>query len=212
VRPRALPLTTALVVGRPPADDAIATSEASARAAAPGGPADSRGWFGLRSMAPARPLQQCCPAEGGCPVTPDAAVRPVSARLLLLCLLLRSSWLAAEGGLQVGAARVLHRRGGGTAVAESVGVAVSVPLQNSRAVGDATSGLLLLGDRSSARFGGRRRSSPPWDQHRRPARTTAWTRALARRLQAPHARLWRIRGLLHRVPRALRSCSHRHRR
>ena len=27
---------------------------------------------------------------------------------------------------------------------------------------------LLLGDRSSARFGGRRRSSPPWDQHRRP--------------------------------------------
>lgn len=73
MRPRALPLTTALVVRRPPADDAIATSEASARAAAPGGPADSRGWFGLGSMAPARPLQQCCPAEGGCPVTPTAA-------------------------------------------------------------------------------------------------------------------------------------------
>jgi hypothetical protein len=48
-----------------------------------------------------------------------------------------------------------------------------------------------LGDRSSARFGGRRHSSPPWDQDRRPARTTASIRALARRLQARDARLWR---------------------
>jgi hypothetical protein len=50
---------------------------------------------------------------------------------------------------------------------------------------------LDLADRSSARFGGRRCSSPPWDQHRRPARTTASIRALARRLQACDARLWR---------------------
>ncbi len=68
MRPRAVPLTTALVVRRPPADDAIATSEASARAAAPGGPADSRGWFGLGSMAPARPLQQCCAARVAAPL------------------------------------------------------------------------------------------------------------------------------------------------
>ena len=60
---------------------------------------------------------------------PHAAVRAVSTRLLLLCLLLRSSWLAAEGGRQVGAARVLHRRGGGAGVAVSVGVAGGVPLQ-----------------------------------------------------------------------------------
>ena len=52
--------------------------------------------------------------------------RAVSARLLLLCLLFRSSWLAAEGGRQVGAAGVLHRRAEGPAVAVSVGVAVGV--------------------------------------------------------------------------------------
>ena len=51
-------------------------------------------------------------------------------------------------------------------------------------------GCLDLGDRSSARFGGRCRSSPSWDQHRRPARTTASIRALARRLQARDARFW----------------------
>ena len=34
------------------------------------------------------------------------------ARLLLLCLLFRSSWLTVEDGRQVGAARLLHRRGG----------------------------------------------------------------------------------------------------
>ena len=60
----------------------------------------------------------------GCP---KSAVRAVPSRLLLLCLLFRSSWLAAEGGRQVGAARVLHRRGGGSALAVSVGVAVGVP-------------------------------------------------------------------------------------
>ena len=48
----------------------------------------------------------------GC-ITPDAAVRAVPARLLLLCLLLRSSWLTVEGGRQIGAAGVLYRRGGG---------------------------------------------------------------------------------------------------
>ena len=51
------------------------------------------------------------------------------ARLLLLCVLFRSSWLAAEGGRQVGAATVLHRRGGRAGVAVSVGVAVGVPQQ-----------------------------------------------------------------------------------
>jgi hypothetical protein len=62
---------------------------------------------------------------------------------------------------------------------------------------------LLMGDRSSARFGGRRRSSPPWDQHRRPARTTASIRALARRQQARDARLWRGAGLSRFRPRDL---------
>jgi hypothetical protein len=66
----------------------------------------------------------------------------------------------------------------------------------------------LLGDRSSARFGGRRGSSPPWDQHRRPARTTASIRALARRLQARDARLWRNSGLLSRGGPALPLCPH----
>ena len=56
--------------------------------------------------------------------------------------------------------------------------------------------LVHLGDRSSARIGGRCRSLPPWDRHRGPVRTTASITALARRLQAPNARLWRIRGLL----------------
>ena len=54
------------------------------------------------------------------------------ARLLLLCLLFRSSWLTVEGGRQVGAARVLHRQGGPVAVAVSVGVAGGVPMQKSR--------------------------------------------------------------------------------
>ena len=66
--------------------------------------------------------------------------------------------------------------------------------RRSQSSGGVQMGRLLLGDRSSARFGGRGRSSPPWDQHRRPARTTASIRALARRLQARDARLWRGGG------------------
>jgi hypothetical protein len=61
------------------------------------------------------------------PVCPEAAVRAVPARLLLLCLLLRSSWLTVKGDRHVGAAGVLHRQGGRAAVAVSVGVAVGVP-------------------------------------------------------------------------------------
>ena len=60
-------------------------------------------------------------------VCPKAAVRAVPASLLLLCLLLRSSWLTADGGRQVSAARVPHRRGGRAAVAVSVGAASGVP-------------------------------------------------------------------------------------
>ena len=52
--------------------------------------------------------------QGFCP---KAAVRAMPARLLLLCLLFRSSWLTVEGDRHVGAAGVLHRRGGRAAVA-----------------------------------------------------------------------------------------------
>jgi hypothetical protein len=48
------------------------------------------------------------------------------ARLLLLRLLFRSSWLTVGG--QVGSARVLHRRGERAAVGVPVGVAAGVPL------------------------------------------------------------------------------------
>jgi hypothetical protein len=60
---------------------------------------------------------------------PEAAVRAVPARLPLLCLLLRSSWLTVEGDRHVGAAGVLHRRGGRAVVAVRVGVAGGVPTQ-----------------------------------------------------------------------------------
>ena len=65
------------------------------------------------------------------------AVRVVPARLpqpaaLVLVLLLRSSWLTVEAGRQIGAAGVLHRRGGRAALAVSVAVAVGVPNQQSR--------------------------------------------------------------------------------
>jgi hypothetical protein len=66
------------------------------------------------------------------PSTPFAAVRAAAARLLLLCLLLRSSWLTVEAGRQIGPAGVLHRRGGRAAVAAVAGVAGRGPLQNSR--------------------------------------------------------------------------------
>src|SRR5947209_14287175 len=60
--------------------------------------------------------------------------RDLPARLLLLCLLLRSSWLTVEGGGHAGAAGVLHRRGGRAVVGASVGVAGGVPDQQSRRV------------------------------------------------------------------------------
>jgi hypothetical protein len=66
--------------------------------------------------------------------TPDAAVRAVPSRLLLLCLLLRSSWLTVEGGRQIGAAGLLHRRGGRAALAVSVSVAVGVPKQHGESI------------------------------------------------------------------------------
>ena len=67
---------------------------------------------------------------GDCCSCPEAAVRAVPARLLLLCLLLRSSWLTVEGDRHVGAAGVLHRRGRRAVVAVSVGVAVGVPREH----------------------------------------------------------------------------------
>ena len=92
--------------GRAPAS-AVATQESSARA----GPRGQGGDY-----------WSC----------PKSAVRTVPARLLLLCLLLRSSWLTVEGGRQIGAAGVLHGRGERAAVAVSVGVAVGVPDQQGR--------------------------------------------------------------------------------
>jgi hypothetical protein len=72
----------------------------------------------------------------------------VPARLLLLCLLLRSSWLTVEGGRQIGAAGVLDRRGGRAALAVSVSVAVGVPNQHSD---PRLSRLLLFGDEQHSR-------------------------------------------------------------
>ena len=58
--------------------------------------------------------------SGGC-LCPKSSVRAVPPRLLLLCLLLRSSWLTVEGGRH-GAVGVRHRRGGRAALAVSVSV------------------------------------------------------------------------------------------
>ncbi len=58
-------------------------------------------------------------------ICPDAAVRAVPARLLLLCLLVRGSWLTVEDDRHVGAVGLLHRRGGRPVVAVSVGVAIA---------------------------------------------------------------------------------------
>ena len=63
---------------------------------------------------------------------PRAALRAMRTRLLLLCLLLRSSWQTVEGDRHVGAAGVLHRPGGRPAVAVRVGVAGGVPNEQSR--------------------------------------------------------------------------------
>jgi hypothetical protein len=72
---------------------------------------------------PDRRRGRCCP---------EAAVRAVPWRLLLSCLLLGSPSQTVEGGRQVGAAGLLHRRGGRAALAVSVGVAVGVPLGKPR--------------------------------------------------------------------------------
>jgi hypothetical protein len=87
---------------------------------------------------PGRAATACQLLSGGmvrgarCCLTPDAVARPVPARLLLLCLLLRRSWLTVEGGRQIGAAGVLHRQGGRAAVASLVGVTPGVPNEQSR--------------------------------------------------------------------------------
>jgi hypothetical protein len=60
---------------------------------------------------------------------PKSAVRAMPARLLLLCVLFRASWLTVEGDRHVGAAGAVHRRGGRAAVAVRVGVAGGVPNQ-----------------------------------------------------------------------------------
>jgi hypothetical protein len=59
------------------------------------------------------------------------------ARLLLFCLLFRSSWLTVEADRHVGAAGVLHRRRGRAAVAVRVGVAPVVPERNGYSRGPA---------------------------------------------------------------------------
>jgi hypothetical protein len=64
---------------------------------------------------------------------PKSAVPPVPARLLLLCLLFRSSWRRVEGDRHVGAAGVLRRPGGRAVLAARVGVAPGVPKRLSRA-------------------------------------------------------------------------------
>ena len=93
------------------------------------------------------------------PFCPEAAVRAVAARLLLLCLLLRSSWLTVEGERQVSAARVLHRQGGRAAVAVSVGVAGGVPEQQRRTVGYGRSRLSQVAQCSSGMIAPRECSS-----------------------------------------------------
>ena len=77
-------------------------------------------------------------------LVPRAAVRAMPARLLLLCLLFRSSWLTVEDGRS----RRRHSAaspGRTAAVAVSVGVAGGVPLQNSKSRRSRCSRLLLLG-------------------------------------------------------------------
>ena len=69
---------------------------------------------------------------------------PGAARLLLLCLLLRSSWLTVEAGRQIGAAGVLHRRGGRAAVAAVAGVAGRVPEEQRRIARSGQSRLLSV--------------------------------------------------------------------
>ena len=56
-------------------------------------------------VAPGQPTEDLRRAR--CRFTPEAAVRAVPPRLLLLCLLLRRSWLTVEGGRQSGDAGLL---------------------------------------------------------------------------------------------------------
>ena len=70
------------------------------------------------------------------------------ARLLLLCLRLRSSWLTVEGDRHVGAAGGLHRRDGRAAAGVWVGVAGGVPKGSLGRLGSG-SALPLLGMRRS---------------------------------------------------------------
>jgi hypothetical protein len=74
------------------------------------------------------------------------------ARLLLLCLLFRSSWLTVEGDRQVGASRLLHRRGGRAAAAVSVRVAVGVPKQLSQDGGQPSRLFRSGGERQSIAY------------------------------------------------------------
>jgi hypothetical protein len=93
--------------------------------------------FRVRSSRPATRLRlggsgTFRPGGARGPGCPKAAIPAVPARLLLLCLVLRSSWLTVEGGRHVGAAGGLHRQGGWAAVAVSVGVAGGVPTERCR--------------------------------------------------------------------------------
>jgi hypothetical protein len=78
-----------------------------------------------------RPEGPCRAKVRRCPDCPNSAVRAVPPRLLLLCLLLRSSWLTVERGRH-GAGGVVHRRGGGAALAVSVSVGWRRSNSNSR--------------------------------------------------------------------------------
>ena len=61
-----------------------------------------------------------------CRLTPDAAVRAMPARMLLLRLLFRGSWLTVVGDRHVGADGVLHHWGRRAAVAVRVGMALAL--------------------------------------------------------------------------------------
>jgi hypothetical protein len=75
----------------------------------------------------------------------------MSARLLLVCLLFRSSWLTVVGDRHVGAAGV-HRRGGRAVVAVSVGVAGGVPEVQRRIARPGQSRLLQVSPKRKPRI------------------------------------------------------------
>ena len=91
----------------------------------------------VTDAAPATALRPEGPCSAGvrrCRDCPIAVLRAMPAKLPLLCLLLRSSWLAVEGDRRVGAVGGPHRRGGRAAVAVRVGVAAGVAHQQSGSV------------------------------------------------------------------------------